>query len=108
MKVYCPCEKKCRGFSGSPRKCERVGGPTAIMPQEFNEQNMDQTEGSFSKMLVGGLGIFGSTLMEKAGAGKLTYQVWRCPACKCKVLTSSMKAGNGVTEDEAGAIRRCR
>jgi hypothetical protein len=82
MKVYCPCDKKCKGYSGNPRKCERVGGPTAVMPQEFVEHSMDQAEGSLSKMLVGGLGIFGSSLIEKAGAGKLTYQTWRCPACK--------------------------
>lgn len=106
MKVYCPCGKQCKGFSGSPRKCEPVGGSSGIMPQEFIDHNMDQQEGFFGKLLVGAGGIFGGAVVEKAG-GKLTYSVYRCPGCKCKVLVQSIKNGNSTNTEEVGKISRC-
>lgn len=78
------------------------------MPQEFIEQSMDNQDGTFAKLFVGGMGIFGSALTEKAGVGKLSYQVYRCPACRCKVLVSSMKQGNSTNEEIAGKISNCR
>jgi hypothetical protein len=107
MRAYCPCEKRCKGYSGAPRRCDRIGNPSGIMPQEFISQSMDQTEGTFSKLLVGGLGIFGGALAEKVG-GKVVYQVWKCPACKCRVLTQFVKNADGTDENEVAAIKQCR
>ncbi len=106
MKVYCPCGNQCKGFSGSPRKCEQIG-TSGVMPQEFIDQSMDQQEGFFGKLLAGAGGIFGGAMVEKAG-GKLTYYTYRCPVCKCKVLVQSIKNGNSTNTDEVAKISRCR
>ncbi|BCL81097.1 hypothetical protein ccbrp13_35620 [Ktedonobacteria bacterium brp13] len=106
MKVYCPCKKQCSGFSGNPRRCEHVG-TSATMPQEFLDQTVNQSEGFFGKLVAGSFGLFGSALVEKGG-GKLTYHVYRCPVCKCKVLVQSFKTGNDTKMEEIDVISHCR
>lgn len=105
MKVYCPCGRRCRGYSGNPRKCERQG-TSATMPQDFLSQSMDEQEGFFGKALAGVFGTFGSAMAEKAGS-KLAYTVWRCPACKCRVLTQRIGTGSDFKEDEVANIATC-
>jgi len=106
MRVYCPCENRCKGFSGSPRKCVQVG-TSGVMPQEFLDHSMDQQEGFLGRLMVGLGGTFGGALAEKAGS-KLTYYVYQCPACKCKVLVQSIKTGNSTETKEVEKISRCR
>jgi hypothetical protein len=105
MKVYCPCGRRCDGYSGNPRKCERQG-TSATMPQDFLSQSMDEQEGFFGKVFAGALGTFGSALAEKAGS-KLSYTVYRCPACKCRVLTQRIKTGADFKEEQVAKIANC-
>ena len=76
------------------------------MPQEFLNQSMDQADGFLGTLLAGLGGTFGGALVERAG-GKLTYYLYRCPACKCKVLVQSIKNGNSTNTEEVGTISRC-
>lgn len=107
MKVYCPCGKKCKQFSGSPRKCEHVS-ESSSMPRDFLDQVKSQAEGGGSRFITELFGTFGATVLEQAGGPKITYHVWRCPACKCRVLTQTVKNGSVTNEEEAGEISRCR
>ena len=97
MKVYCPCGNRCKGFSGSPRKCEQIG-TSGTMPQEFvgDEGFLDIVLRNMAPALAGMAGT------------ELTYHVYQCPACKCKVLIQSVKNGKNTDMSEVGKISRCR
>lgn len=78
-----------------------------MMPNEFVSHRANQGGGLFESLLMGGIDMFTPLIVEKGG-GKITYHVWQCPACKCKVLTANVKTGNGTDVHEVEAISRCR
>ncbi len=105
MKVYCPCGRRCTGFSGTARKCQRVG-TSGTMPPEFISHRASRQEGTASKILSGLFDVATPYLASQTG-GKVTYHVWQCPVCRCKVLTQSVKTGNGSNESKAAEISDC-
>ncbi len=77
------------------------------MPSQFLSHHMDQQEGFLGKALVGFGGMFGGAIAEKAG-GRISYQVWECPACHCQTLVSIAKTPTGTQESEVSSLTSCR
>ena len=105
-KVYCPCKRACSDYSGSNRRCTRVGRYES-MPQEFIQHRMSQQEGLLGKILMGAVDTFTPTIHFRMGS-RASYEVWQCPGCKCKVLVQITRNGNGTEMEEIEAISRCR
>lgn len=105
MKVYCPCESKCRGFSGTARKCTRVG-TSSVMPQQFVEARADRRSG-----VLGGLAsiLFDSLtpVAAERGGVRVTYETWQCPACRCEVLVAVTKSATETKSAKADELPRC-
>lgn len=105
MKVYCPCGKRCSGYSGNTRKCVHTA-TSSVIPPEFTAQSVNAQEGVLRQLLMAGAHAAAPYVAQKAGV-KLTYHVWRCPACQCKVLMQESKSPTGTETQEAGKISDC-
>lgn len=106
MAYYCPCKRKCSGFSGTDRKCKRVS-TSSSMPSQFLSAHVADQGSTLGKVAVGLAGLFGGVAAERAGS-KITYQVWECPACACQTLVSIVKTPTGTQESKVSSLTSCR
>ena len=109
MKIYCPCGKKCSGYSGSARKCNRVETSKTIPSRFINHLSRKTGEaagsGDWGNALGGALATFGSIWLS--GKDETSYEVWQCPACHCEVLYQTTKQEGGMRKEQMGAISEC-
>lgn len=107
-KVYCPCGKKCSGYSGASRKCQRVE-TSKVIPQRFishmSVQASREAGSGWGGLLMGGLVLGGSLLASNSDA--TSYEVWECPACHCEVLLQITKQEGGRRTQQMGDISSC-
>lgn len=105
MKVYCPCKRNCSGYTGTTRRCTKIGS-SSTMPQQFVEARAKR-RGSFLGSVASAMFDSLTPAAAERSGTRVSYETWECPACKCEVLVVITKTGTETKSSQMDSIPTC-